>query len=496
MNDQTSYNNFLAEHRISINRTLNKVLWVCIIIGPSIALGIALGSFPNTSYGACLIISAATLFLAIIHTLLLKKWPESPYTSHFIFLALNLLLVQMNHSKIYIQITWFFVPMLSILFCSTKFYLCCVVINYLLMSLSVYLMSPYYSAVRSDYATTKEYFFNVFGGYTIETLIMALAGYIICHYITMFLTHILHENTTIRDNKQELENQLKIQVSMAKIYDTVNLIDFDKMTEKSLSDLDSTEYSVEGHAHSRMNHMIRKKVIPEQYDAFTEFTDITTLRERLTGEKSVSAEFIHIDTGWFRAQYISLEDDISVPPTRIIYTTQTIEDTKKREQDLIRISTTDELTGLYNRRSFDNDLKKYETQSMEGDLVIISIDVNGLKEVNDTKGHTAGDELIKGAAECIFWAVCSVGKVYRIGGDEFLAAINSDNPKRVLENIRSNIGKWHGNQVEALSISMGYAAHKDYPIASLSELEQIADEFMYKDKAEYYRTSGKDRRTR
>jgi predicted signal transduction protein with EAL and GGDEF domain len=401
MNENGTYSSFLIQNRRSINKTLNKVLWICLLIAPSIALGIFTGSFPNATYRACLIIFAAILILALIHSLMLKKWPDSVYTSHFILLSLDMVLVQMAYFRINIHITWFFIPLLSILFCNTAFYISTVIINYFFLILSVYLMAPHYSALRTDYDTVREYFFNVMGGYTIETMIMAIAGYAICKYITRYLRQILDENNTIRENQQKMTDQLRIQESMAKIYDTVNIIDFDKMTEKSLSELDSSEYSIEGHAHSRMNHMIRKKVIPEQYEAFSDFTDITTIRDRLVGKKSIYAEFIHIDTGWFRAQYIPLDEGEDLRPHKIIYTTQTIDDTKKKEEYLTRISTTDELTSLYNRRSYDQDMAKYSSQEIKDDLVVISIDINGLKEANDTKGHSAGDELIKGAADCI-----------------------------------------------------------------------------------------------
>lgn len=496
MDDQNTYNSFLLQNRISVNRTLNKVLWFCLLVAPSIALGIFTGSFPNTTYKACFTVFISTALLAFIHTMMLRKRPDSVYTSHFIILSLDILLVLMSTFRINIHITWFFVPLLSILFCNTAFYMSTVVINYFFIIFSVYLMAPRYTLLRNDYETVLECFLNIMGGYTIETMAMAIAGYTVCKYITKYLKHIFDENATIRDAQQKMNTQLKIQESMAKIYDTVNLIDFDTMTEKALSDLDSQEYSVEGHAHSKMNHRIRKKVIKDQYDAFSEFTDITTIRERLAGKKSISEDFINVETGWFRAQYIPLDEDASLLPHKIIYTTQTIDDDKKKEEYLIHISTTDELTNLYNRRSYDQNMEKYNTQEIENDLVIISIDVNGLKKANDTKGHAAGDELIKGAADCIQLAISSIGKVFRTGGDEFLAAVNTDNPEKVISDISKNAGDWRGSLIDSLSLSIGYAAYKDYNNASISDLEKIADDKMYENKSEYYRISGNDRRVR
>lgn len=58
--------------------------------------------------------------------------------------------------------------------------------------------------------------------------------------------------------------------------------------------------------------------------------------------------------------------------------------------------------------------------------------MNGLKTVNDTKGHAAGDELIKGAADCLALSVGNKGKVYRTGGDEFMAVVHSDDPEHLM----------------------------------------------------------------
>lgn len=60
----------------------------------------------------------------------------------------------------------------------------------------------------------------------------------------------------------------------------------------------------------------------------------------------------------------------------------------------------DELTGLYNRAAYEDEVLKLE-ESKKDSLVYASIDVNGLKVVNDNLGHTAGDELIQGAAMCL-----------------------------------------------------------------------------------------------
>lgn len=85
-----------------------------------------------------------------------------------------------------------------------------------------------------------------------------------------------------------------------------------------------------------------------------------------------------------------------------------------------RLSREDQLTGLSNRRSFDDFLEDLESGVIScGDVALIFLDLNGLKYANDHFGHNAGDELIIAAARCIEEAFASQGTCYRIGGDEF-----------------------------------------------------------------------------
>ena len=62
----------------------------------------------------------------------------------------------------------------------------------------------------------------------------------------------------------------------------------------------------------------------------------------------------------------------------------------------------------------------------------LAVDINGLKEVNDTFGHEAGDQLIIGAANCIERAFGDYGKVFRTGGDEFIVLLTEDIPDEVI----------------------------------------------------------------
>ena len=160
-----------------------------------------------------------------------------------------------------------------------------------------------------------------------------------------------------------------------------------------------------------------------------------------------------------------------------------------------KISITDDLTGLFNRRAYEEDCGKIPENDI-GKMIIVMMDVNGLKKVNDTCGHTVGDELLIGAGNCIRNSLGKYGKIYRTGGDEFVALLECtrsqlDDVIATFEHVTAN---WQLTHPYELSISKGVVVCKEHPELNLYEMEKLADELMYKDKNEYYLRTGKERR--
>lgn len=159
---------------------------------------------------------------------------------------------------------------------------------------------------------------------------------------------------------------------------------------------------------------------------------------------------------------------------------------------------TDALTGLLNRRGYDNSVLARGKAPLEDNFVYVSMDLNGLKQANDTFGHEVGDKLIRAAASCIKECFGEYGELFRVGGDEFAAMIEADDQqlettKAEFENI---IAHWCIHIGMELSISCGYVRHKEFPDKQLAELAKIADLRMYEAKQAHYRTRGTDRRRR
>jgi diguanylate cyclase (GGDEF)-like protein/PAS domain S-box-containing protein len=154
--------------------------------------------------------------------------------------------------------------------------------------------------------------------------------------------------------------------------------------------------------------------------------------------------------------------------------------------ELERISLHDQLTGLYNRHYFKNELERLSL-SRDYPITIVSADLDGLKLINDTLGHAEGDLYLQTGAELLKGALRASDILARVGGDEF-AIIFPQTDRRVAEELvsrlRTHIDHYNSQQQKIpISISMGLAVCEAKG-CSLEETYKEADNAMYKDKAQ------------
>lgn len=364
------------------------------------------------------------------------------------------------------------------------------------VALGLYLLLPFFATL-----------FQLFVyGYPIQTV----AGVIGCWGIFLArevsVRNQLSQTLTEKEEKQaELEKllatvneQFLVLKSMSEVYYSMHLIDLENDSVKEFNAQNEVQDIVNnpfGAAKMMINTI--SVVTSEEYkEAALRFTNLTTLSERMHNKRTISEEFFGNRLGWYRAQFIAIEADASGNPTRVVFTTQDIDEEKRRNDTLIQKSQTDELTGFYNRRAYEEDIAKYKGKPIEESFVYISFDVNGLKTVNDTLGHAAGDELIISACQCMKDAFGDLGRLYRTGGDEFVCLAFADEMqlKKALCAFEEATSKWSGILVKGLSVSYGVISRKETPGASVEEIAIIADQRMYSAKREYYQKSGIDRR--
>ncbi|WP_315724464.1 MULTISPECIES: sensor domain-containing diguanylate cyclase [unclassified Bradyrhizobium] len=160
----------------------------------------------------------------------------------------------------------------------------------------------------------------------------------------------------------------------------------------------------------------------------------------------------------------------------------------KVESRLERLATTDPLTGLKNRRKFDEtiEIEWRRAQRAQVPLALLMIDADHFKSYNDTHGHQAGDQVLVGIAVCISDSVRRAGDcAARYGGEEFavlLPGTAETDALHVAETIRTKVALWAGETANT-SISIGVASIKPSRETDWTGLLNAADRALYMAKA-------------
>ena len=177
----------------------------------------------------------------------------------------------------------------------------------------------------------------------------------------------------------------------------------------------------------------------------------------------------------------------------IMYMFSKIMKEKYEKEKLLYISNTDALTGCLNRHAYETDINKLD---LKKEWIYISLDLNSLKHINDTYGHDVGDEMICAAAACMTASFGEFGKVYRIGGDEFVVIVTQkpDELDAMTKHFDSSVAEWRGKIVNSMTISYGCVRSLEEDWELVHDIAKEADRRMYASKARYYSDSGIDRR--
>lgn len=288
---------------------------------------------------------------------------------------------------------------------------------------------------------------------------------------------------------REKEEQYAVLATMAGLNHSMYVIKLRENKIMRYGGAEIGEENIEGSyyedADVRLRALLENRTAEEYREAAGEFVDLHTLPERMEGEKYISGDFIGTTLGWFQASFIAIRQDEEQRPVSVIFAVRSIEYEKRKEEQLLRSSTTDELTRCYNRRAYEQDIKKLTADKK---FLYLTADVNGLKAVNDRLGHAAGDELLCGVAGCMKQSFEDYGKVYRIGGDEFVTILFTDEEQFgiIKQNFDLLVDNWSGDAVPHMSVSCGAVWSDERQWESVREIAKLADQRMYEKKSEHY----------
>lgn len=156
------------------------------------------------------------------------------------------------------------------------------------------------------------------------------------------------------------------------------------------------------------------------------------------------------------------------------------------ELTVLQLTKKDSLTELLNRHAYYADLNNYNDDI----TAIVSIDMNGLKCINDNYGHAAGDEALVTLALCFSRSLRRRQYGYRVGGDEFMIICNKNSEEEVLALV-DRIRKYVSETKYSCSVGYSYRSNKE---KTVDDLVKESDVMMYQEKGLYYQQSGIDRR--
>ena len=286
-------------------------------------------------------------------------------------------------------------------------------------------------------------------------------------------THMVQVGITPKRLLKELKrNQISNVVADMPVYEGMEIYVVDAKTKKILGATDASWVGNTAHFNHKGYRFVKRK--------HGDYIVAVCMLESMNAQTNIVAILIV-------GIYLTLASCL------LVFMLSRVLKEKYEKEKYMYTSNTDELTKCFNRRAYDSDMEKLDLNT---EWVYISLDLNGLKKANDTLGHSAGDELICAAANCMKFAFASYGKIYRIGGDEFVALIQESvsNIDSILQVFDTTIRDWHGKYSNSISVSYGVVKSSEQDFDSIHSVSKLADERMYKSKSEYYNISGNDRR--
>ncbi|MDR3599832.1 MAG: PAS domain S-box protein [Desulfosporosinus sp.] len=210
--------------------------------------------------------------------------------------------------------------------------------------------------------------------------------------------------------------------------------------------------------------------------------DVDQAEIELYGRVALTGESVHFNT-FSRSSNKYFEVKAYSPSANEFATIFTdITERVECEKDIHYLNYHDALTGLYNRRFYEEEIKRLD---IERNLPIVLIygDVNGLKLINDVFGHLKGDELLQKAASAMRSACRADDIIARWGGDEFVVLLprtNSEEAEVIVKRIKEAYAKESVNSISG-SISFGWDTKCSIDEDILKTLKN-AEDLMYKNK--------------
>ena len=301
--------------------------------------------------------------------------------------------------------------------------------------------------------------------------------------IMLLNIHTLGKNLEDEKRTENLDSIANIYASMYRIdmqYDLIEQIkSMDYRAHQIMGDEDVT-------ASALMRIVVPQMVDERSRDIVSEFTDLSTLNERMKYIDTITVEYLSYDHIWQRARFIVINRDNANNLRDVLFATELIDDEKRARDRLKYLAETDQLTGINNRGSGQDKISDLLTKNVGG--LFVFFDVDKFKYINDNFGHDVGDEVLVGIAATMQHSFREKDVIMRLGGDEFAIYMPSVFTVESGEHILNRfIGAIHDMNIPKLgdykiNISIGAAFFYPTDTFSFDELYQRADACAYESK--------------
>lgn len=237
--------------------------------------------------------------------------------------------------------------------------------------------------------------------------------------IGMILISLMKIRNSFR--KSNYEAKINSYSSLAAIYASMHLIDLKTETFQIIKNTENIARNCDNIEKDNFPRQIRNVMIKlcteKYYDNVMHFTNIRTLEDRMKNVSTIADEFLGTVHGWCRERFIKVDNDENGNLWHVLYCVEVIDEEKRRENRLIYLSETDLMTGISNRGSGEKKISELLRKRVGGMLVLI--DCDKFKSINDTFGHNVGDVVIIAIADALQRLCGENDVVMRLGGDEF-----------------------------------------------------------------------------
>lgn len=185
-----------------------------------------------------------------------------------------------------------------------------------------------------------------------------------------------------------------------------------------------------------------------------------------------------------------MEADLNDQIENLFATKQELVSTREQADIMNEMANRDPLTGIRNKRGYDTEIQRINKQIVAGrtEVGIVMVDMNGLKQINDTYGHEKGDRILCNLCDTL----CSIFKrspVFRIGGDEFVVVVENQDYRNVDRNVEQfkasiehSINDMELEPWERISAAIGSAKYDPDRDYGIEDTLKRADESMYVNK--------------